>query len=530
MKGLHWRSIGLTVALVGTVAATGCGSGQSDDDADQSIQARQNARNSDIAEGRNKAPDGQDLVPELPDFTDLVKKASPSVVNISARPRHETSTDQSQGQPEDKAPDHSRGDSPLNQWLNQFFDQGPGDPDEQADPREAEPETQPSPDGSAQESLGSGVIISSDGYILTSRHVVADTDEITVKLNDRRQLDAKVVGEDEGSDMALLKIKAEDLPVARLGSVDDLGAGSWVVAIGSPYGFETSVAAGIISAKGRHLADSHYVPYLQTDVAINPGNSGGPLFNRAGEVVGINSQIFSDTGGSQGISFAVPIDVAMKIAEQLRHDGHVTRGWLGVQVQSIDRDMARNFDLDRAEGALVTHVIPDGPADQSRLKSGDVIVAVNDRTIDDASALPSQVAPLEVGEKARVKWVRKGHEHTEEIKIAALPEQYDSAESADDKAEDETRHYGLKLDTLDKSARRQLGVDNGVRIEDIAPGPAADAGLQPDDIIISVDTTDVDSPHAMLEALNEADGSAALLVMRDGVRRYLSLQKEDTGD
>ena len=292
---------------------------------------------------------------QLPEFTELVEQASPAVVNISTR---QSMPAQAAGLPPQMMPD-LEGLPPM---FREFFERSiPQVPPGQA-PRKRQ-----------AQSLGSGFIISSDGYVLTNAHVVADADEIIVRLSDRSELEAKLVGADPRTDVALLKVEGKSLPTVKLGKSDELKVGEWVVAIGSPFGFDHSVTAGIVSAKGRSLPDENYVPFIQTDVAINPGNSGGPLFNLAGEVIGINSQIYSRSGGFMGISFAIPIDVALKVKDQLQKYGKVSRGRLGVTIQGLDADLAQNFGLDKPSGALVANVEAGSPAEKGGLQPGDVV-------------------------------------------------------------------------------------------------------------------------------------------------------------
>lgn len=459
---------------------------------------------------------GESLVSGLPDFSRLVKKVSPAVVNISALPpRAPQDNDADNGSSSDGS------DGALGDWLRHFFGQD----------NDGGEDRSPPPDGDEHVSLGSGFVISPDGYILTSRHVIADAGQIVVKLSDRRQLIARLVGADADSDVAVLKVKAEHLPTVAVGNPDKLDVGAWVVAIGSPFGFETSVTAGIVSAKGRSLADDQYVPFLQTDVAINPGNSGGPLFNLAGQVVGINSQIYSQTGGYQGVSFAIPIDIAMKVAKQLRDTGHVTRGWLGVQIQNVDRKLARSFKLPRPEGALVTRIFPDSPAAKADIDVGDVILAFNGHPVDSASDLPPLAASIAPGDQATLKILRRGKSRREKIRIAALPSRFQgdqgggSGNAPGGQSRPQKRPFGLSLQSLTAKQRRALDLDRGgVRVMDVAPGPAAKAGIQAEDVILSVGSTDVAEPQSLLEALRGADGPVALLVLRDGVRLYLPMQ------
>ncbi|MFZ4701614.1 MAG: Do family serine endopeptidase, partial [Candidatus Methylumidiphilus sp.] len=324
---------------------------------------------------------------ELPDFTTLVEKNNTAVVNISTtqkvsaaeRPQLPEGLDIPEG-------------TPLDEFFKHYF--GEGGPGSQGGPGGQGDGGQPN----EVKSLGSGFIISSDGYVLTNQHVVKDADEIVVRLQDRRELVAKVVGSDKRSDIALLKIEATNLPVLNIGSSENMKVGSWVLAIGSPFGFDHSVTAGIVSAKGRSLPSDNYVPFIQTDVAINPGNSGGPLFNMEGQVVGVNSQIYSRTGGSMGISFAIPIEVAMKVVEQLKTSGHVTRGWLGVQIQDVTRELAESFGMKKPQGALISKVLPKSPAEAAGLQIGDIITDYNKQEIVSSSTLPPMVGNTKIGD------------------------------------------------------------------------------------------------------------------------------------
>lgn len=338
----------------------------------------------------------------LPDFTTLVEQASPAVVNISTK---------------QKLPDRiASGQMPdlegLPPMFREFFERNM-------------PQQPRSPRGDRQreaQSLGSGFIISSDGYVLTNNHVVADADEIIVRLSDRSELQAKLVGTDPRTDVALLKVEGKNLPTVKLGDSEKLKVGEWVLAIGSPFGFDHSVTKGIVSAKGRTLPNDTYVPFIQTDVAINPGNSGGPLFNMNGEVVGINSQIFTRSGGFMGLSFAIPIDVAIDVSNQLKKDGKVSRGWLGVVIQEVNKDLAESFGLDKPAGALVAQVLEDGPAAKSGLQVGDVILSMNGQPIVMSADLPHLVGTLKDGEKAKLEIIRNGKRQNLDVTIGAMPD------------------------------------------------------------------------------------------------------------
>lgn len=468
---------------------------------------------------------GDDTTPvnnsgQLPDFTGLVKQASPAVVNISAVPATDDGNGASgQGGPGSGQGSGPGGDNPLEGWLKRFFDRGEGDAPHGQMPMPPGAGATPHP------SLGSGFIISDDGYILTNRHVVTNAGQIVVKLNDRRQLIADVVGQDSYSDLALLKVDADDLPTVKIGDPSSLAVGSWVVAIGSPFGFETSVTAGIVSAKQRSLASDQYVPFLQTDVAINPGNSGGPLFNLAGEVVGINSQIYSQTGGYQGVSFAIPIDIAMDVAGQLRENGSVTRGWLGVQIQDVDRELAESFELKRPEGALVARIMPDSPAAAAGLQAGDVILGFNEHPVDSAAALPPLVGTVQPGKSAQVTVLRDGERENIDVKIEKLPAHLAGAGALPGPEPEDQQPFGLTLESLDMAGRRELGIEQGgVRVTDVGAGAGADAGLQPGDVVLAVGSRNVEDATTLRATLGEADGPVALLVLRDGNRLYLAIR------
>lgn len=343
------------------------------------------------------------LASDFPTFTELVKKNSPAVVNISTTQKIEAR--RAPEIPENLFPELPEG-SPFGEFFKRFFEDAPGIPEERQ-----------------MQSLGSGFIISSDGYILTSAHVIQDADEIVVRLNDHREKPAEVVGTDERSDVALLKIDTTDLPSVELGDSDDLQVGEWVLAIGSPFGLELTATQGIVSALGRNLPSDTYVPFIQTDVAVNPGNSGGPLFNTKGQVVGINAQIYTRTGGYMGLSFAIPIRVAMQVADQLKTQGFVTRGWLGVIIQPVTQDLAQSFGLDRPRGALVTRVVPDSPAAKADLKTGDIILEYGTAAIERSGELPPLVGSTQIGTVVPLQILREGQAQEIRVKIEALVEE-----------------------------------------------------------------------------------------------------------
>jgi serine protease Do len=411
----------------------------------------------------------------LPELVQLVKQASPAVVNITATRTATSRQGESFNQEE------------VPELFRRFF----GNMPRQNAPRPT---------------AGSGFIISSDGYILTNNHVVEDADEILIALSDRRERVATLVGADKLSDLALLKIDADDLPTVKLGRSETLEVGEWVVAIGSPFGFEHSVTAGIVSAKGRSLpmeAEGNYVPFIQTDVAINPGNSGGPLFNLAGEVVGINSQIFTRSGGFMGLSFAIPIDVAMEVVDQLKDNGTVSRGWLGVLIQRVDRDLAESFGMDRAAGALITQVFTDSPAERGGLREGDIITAFDSKTIDLSSDLPHVVGRTRAESKVDVDIVRDSKPMTLIIEIGLL----DRAMTQDLLGRGpaaNTNLLGLDVRDLSNEEKAATGIAKGVLVTRVLAGAGRLAGIEVGDVITTLNSEWVKSASGfsvMLEKL-----------------------------
>jgi len=445
----------------------------------------------------------------LPEFTILVEKGGPAVVNISTR--------QSANLPAlPKAhplPDLPE-DSPLQDFFRRFF----GDQGEDMLPD----------DDIQSKSLGSGFIISNDGFVMTNAHVVESADEIIVRTSDRREFVATVVGADKRSDIALLKVDANSLPTVKIGSAKDLKVGEWVLAIGSPFGFDHSATAGIVSAKGRSLPTENYVPFIQTDVAINPGNSGGPLFNLAGEVVGVNSQIYSRTGGFMGLSFAIPIDVAMDVVEQLKRTGKVTRGWLGVLIQDVTRDLAETFRMPQPVGALVAQVVPGGPAAAASLQPGDVILDFNGIPILESSALPPMVGVYPVGQSAKVTVLRRGETRVIELKIGELPE--DSQEGLKGSRQDhpnKPNRIGLVVEDLSEEDRAELVLGKaGVFVAKVEKGPAERAGIRVGDILLMVDNKEVGSASRLREMLDaiEPGRSIAVLIQRNEGRIFVAVR------
>lgn len=445
---------------------------------------------------------------QLPDFTEMVKESGDAVVNISTTQKAPDLSKQfkSQQMPEGVPPQ-------MEEFFRHFFRGAPGG---DYQPRESR-------------SLGSGFIISSDGYILTNHHVVKNADEIVVKLKDRRQLVAKLIGSDERTDIALLQVEAKNLPIVKIGSPEQLQVGEWVLAIGTPFGFEQSVTSGIVSAKGRSLPRGNYVPFIQTDVAINPGNSGGPLFNMKGEVVGVNSQIYSRSGGYMGLSFAIPMDVAMNVVEQIKTKGVVSRGWLGVQIQDVTRELAESFNMDRPHGALVSRVIPDSPAEKADLQIGDVIVEFNGREVDTSGGLPPMVGMVPVGKKAKVKIIRDGDTKTVNVIIGLLPDETGLAATVDDKVKPKKvlNRLGIVAMELTSAQRKRLDVaKHGVLVQSVEKGAAFNVGILQGDVILRIQNNvvrDLADFDKIVKKLPTGQ-SIAVLVQRRGSPVFMALK------
>jgi serine protease Do len=418
----------------------------------------------------------------LPDMSEIVARNSAAVVNISVT-----------GKVRGQGPDFPGMDpnDPFYEFFRHF-----GVPQQRGEQR--------------VRGQGSGFIIHDDGIILTNAHVVNDADEVTVRLNDRREFKAKVLGADKATDVAVLKIEANKLPTVKIGNSADTRVGEWVLAIGSPFGFESSASAGIVSAKLRSLPDDNYVPFIQTDVAVNPGNSGGPLFNMAGEVIGINSQIYSRTGGYQGLSFAIPIDVAMSVEDQILKHGKVQRGRLGVTIQEVNQSLAESFGLSKPAGALIGKVETDSPAAKAGLESGDVILSVNGKEIGSSNELPPVIANIRPGSSAKLQIWRKGEKRDIEVKIGDA--KTESSASADDK-EASPGKLGLALRPLQSDERRQLDGKNGLYVEN-ASGAAARAGIRPGDVVLSVNGEPVTSVAQLSALVAKASKRVALLIQR----------------
>ncbi len=433
----------------------------------------------------------------LPDFTRLVEDNSAAVVNISTtqKVKHPMMPHGFQ------MPDIPE-DSPWGDFLRRFF----GEEGE----RMEEFETQ---------SLGSGFIIDADGYVVTNNHVVKNAEEIIVRLSDRRELPAEVVGTDSRSDVALLKVEADDLPVVKIGKSDVLKVGEWVMAIGSPFGFDHSVSVGVVSAIGRNLPSENYVPFIQTDVAINPGNSGGPLFNLDGEVVGINSQIYSRTGGFMGLSFAIPIDVAIDVVQQLKTTGKVARGWLGILIQDVNRELAESFGMKQPRGAVVLRVLPDSPAAKAGFKVGDVVVEFDGKKIYRSSDLPLAVGQADIGEKSKVKVIREGKSKSLNVTIAELPTEEELAEHRPTEPEKaKADKLGLRVETLSPEQREQLELGKrGVIVREVEAGPARTAGIRPGDILLVINNQDVTSAEQFARLVKDLpEGKSVPVLIQRG--------------
>jgi len=434
----------------------------------------------------------------LPDFATLVEQVGPAVVNVSV-------VEKTQRRGRVSAED---ADDPVQEFFRRFgmpqSPQGRGE----YQPRQGE---------------GSGFIVSADGYILTNAHVVADADEVTVRTTDRREYPAKVVGLDRRTDVAVLKIEGKQLPVVRLGDPSKLRPGEWVLAIGSPFTFENSVTAGIVSATGRAMPGEDLVPFIQTDVAVNPGNSGGPLFNLNGEVVGINSQIYSRSGGYMGLSFAIPIDVANNVRQQLVTNGKVTRGRIGVQIQEVDAKMADSFTLDRPRGALVSDVIEGGPAEKAGVKSGDVILSVNGKDVERSAQLPGVISAIKPGDNAKVEVWRDGGMKSLTVRVEEFQEETQKVANRDIEEPAKADKLGLSVRPLGADERRNAETEGYLLVEDVT-GAAAQAGVRPGDVILKINGKPVKSIAELKNATSITSKNVAILVEREGQPQYIAVR------
>ena len=443
-------------------------------------------------------------VAALPDFSGMVQKYGPAVVNISVTTKVSAAWQGDENGDNGDNGDNGNGDpfgpnSPFAPFFHNFGFQFP----------------RPQP----MHGEGSGFIIRSDGLIMTNAHVVRGASQVTVRLTDRREYPAKVIGIDTRSDIALIRIKASNLPTVKLGDSRTLKVGEWVLAIGAPFGFDNSATAGIVSAKNRPL-NGDYVPFIQTDVPINPGNSGGPLFNMRGEVVGVNSQIYSRSGGYMGVSFSIPIDVAMKVGNQLETSGHVTRGKLGVVIQNVTQDLSDSFGLPRPEGALVSSVEKGGPAARAGIEPGDVILKLNGEPIDSTQELSEKVSELGPGATADLELWRNHASRTLSVKLSTL-EEHSTARNAE--PQHEGGKLGLAVRPLTSEEERQGNVRGGLLVEQ-ASGPAAEAGIQPGDIVLSANGAPLSSAAALRSAVENSKGHIALLIQRGDTRIFVPVR------
>jgi len=441
---------------------------------------------------------GTDML--LPDFTKLVEQEGGAVVNIQASRTNENTTLASGENDIDQLPE--------NDPFSEFF--------KRLQPNQADL-VEP---GDDEYNFGSGFLISSDGYILTNTHVLSGMNSIKVVLNNRREYSARLVGSDTQTDIALLKIDAQGLPTVKIGDPKTLRVGEWVAAIGAPFGFDNSVTAGIVSAKGRSLPNENYTPFIQTDVAINPGNSGGPLFNLRGQVVGVNSQIYSQSGGFMGISFAIPIDVAMNVADQLRRNGKVERGRIGVVIQEVSYDLAKSFGLEAANGALISQVTPGGPADKAGLQPGDIVQSVNGENVKASSDLPVLVGMMPPGTQLTLGIWRNGKR--EEVQVTLGSGSTNSADAGNQSGSGANADNGSGFSS-DLTGLQLRSQGQGLLVLQVE-GAAQQAGLRRGDIILMVNRTAVSDENSFNQALNHADRTVALLIQRGNSKLFLALE------
>ncbi|VAW93533.1 HtrA protease/chaperone protein [hydrothermal vent metagenome] len=446
---------------------------------------------------------------QLPDFTELVKDNSSAVVNISTKQKVKAQSSPFNNKNMPRSP-HGN-DNQWGELFEKFFGgQGMDIPKRDT------------------QSLGSGFIVDGDGFVLTNYHVVKNADEIIVRLSDRRELNAEIIGTDKRSDVALLKIDAKNLPVVKIGSSKPLKVGEWVMAIGSPFGFDHSVSVGVVSAMGRKLPNETYVPFIQTDVAINPGNSGGPLFNLKGEVVGVNSQIYSRTGGFMGLSFAIPIDIVMNVVQQLKENGEVSRGYLGILIQDVNRKLAESFNMDKPQGAIVLKVLPDSPAENAGFKIGDIVINFNDNEIIYSSDLPVVVGRTEIDKEVDVKIIREGKEKTIEVTIGVLPTEKKSTKKSVAHSSKKMNRLGVAVTSITNEQRKKLDLDKrGLLVKEIQKkGPAFLAGIRKGDVILMMNNQNVTSISQFNQLLKSlpVGKSLPVLIQRGTSPTFLAIK------
>ncbi|MEH6570779.1 MAG: DegQ family serine endoprotease [Halioglobus sp.] len=441
---------------------------------------------------------------QLPNFTQIVKDSSPAVVKIVVEYNAK------------RAAQSAPNTQEIPEYLRRFFEQRGAPPAQQQ-----------------RMGMGSGFVISSDGYIVTNNHVVEGADKVVVRFSDRREFDAEVIGTDPRSDLALLKVDARGLPVLKLGKAGELDVGEWVLAIGSPFGLDYSVTAGIVSAKGRSLPtkeNDNYVPFIQTDVAINPGNSGGPLFNLDGEVVGVNSQIFTRSGGSIGLSFAIPASVVVNVVEQLKENGRVTRGWFGVTIQDVDKTLAESFGLDRPRGALIAQISPDGPADKAGLKPGDVIVSFDGAEVLTSADLPHVVGLIKPGTEVSVELIRERKRKTLTVEVGGLDADDSYALTRKTSNDGYGGRLGLVVEAAKPETLERWGISGGVLVREVVPASlAAQAGIVVGDVITLIDSSPIKSVKVFDKVVDglQDGASVPLRLIRRGNPMFIGLKMSD---
>ncbi|MBJ41574.1 MAG: serine peptidase [Gammaproteobacteria bacterium] len=439
----------------------------------------------------------------LPNFTEVVEKNIPSVVIVNAKKNIGQNNNPRLNIP--NVPDE------FKPFLDKFFNGMPTPP--------------PGSQSRKTPSFGSGFILSADGYIMTNNHVISNADEITIRLSDDTVLDAKLIGQDERSDLALLKVEANNLPTVSIGDSNNLKLGEWVLAIGSPFGFDHTVTAGIVSGKKRNLPNESYVPYIQTDVAINPGNSGGPLFNLQGEVVGVNAQIYTRSGGFMGVSFAIPAETLSNVYRQLKDDGKVKRGWLGVFIQQVDKDLAESFGLDKAKGAVVARILENSPAEKAGLKQGDIILKFDNKEIKKSKDLPLMVGSTNVNETVKIELLRDKRVITKFIKIEELPDD-DMIASMKENTIDKTIVSGLTVSDINESMKKNLNIYGGVKVDKISADQLNNSKIKVNDIITHINNKPIYNTNDFKKEINGLSKNtlANLLVYRDNAPLFLAIK------